>query len=122
MFDSQLLITKSDGSAVSVFSPWVSRGGDYVLATLDLVQTNMGSLLGALDVRVFHKNSQDSGDGSQVGSTPISRDTPGRTTTEFGPVKELVRYKFTISAIGMEATGWALFRILSPVWFDAVKA
>ncbi len=122
MFDAQLLLTKTDGSAVSLLSPWTSRGADYLLATLDLVQTNMGTGLGVLEVRVFHKDPDDTGDGTQVGSTTISRATAGRTTAEFGPLKQLVRYKFTISAGGMEVTGWALFRMLSPVWFDAVKA
>jgi hypothetical protein len=35
--------------------------------------------------------------------------------------KELVRYRFRVSAttLGQE---WALFRMLSPVWFDTVRA
>ena len=37
-------------------------------------------------------------------------------------VKELVRYKFSVGNISDVGTVWALFRMLSPVWFDAVKA
>lgn len=122
MFHGQILMTQADGSAVSVYSPWLPRGADYVLATLDLIKAyNLGASIGSLEVRVFHKNAEDAGDGTQVGTTSISRETAGRTTTEFGPLKELVRFKFTIGAVGASATGWALFRMLSPVWFDAVK-
>ena len=121
MFDAQILQTKSDGSSVSVFSPWLRRGGDRALMTLDVIAATLTAFLAELNVQLFHKNSEDTGPGTQVGSTTITATGSGRTTAEFGTVKELVRYKFTITAGGSNDLRWALFRMLGVVWFDAVK-
>ena len=122
MFDAQLLMTGPSGETVSVLSPWMSRGGDHMIATLDVVATNLGSMLGEFEVEVFHKDTETTGDGVAATGTPIARDTVGRSSSEFGPLEELVRFKFTISAPSVESSFWAQFRMLSVVWFDAVTA
>jgi len=92
-------------------------------ATADLV-----SIVGAggLTVRLFSKNKGDTGNGTEVdASTSISLSSSGRSTAEWGPstgtgIKQLVRYKFTASSVfGKES---ALFRMIYPLWFDAVNA
>lgn len=122
MFDAQLILTDATGSAVSVYSPWMPRGGDRMIATLDIVATNMSSMLAEFEVAVFHKDGETPGDGVSAPGTPITRDSAGRTSAEFGPLDELVRFKFTISAPSSESAFWAQFRMLSVVWFDAVAA
>ena len=74
-------------------------------------------------VEVFTKNKEDTSDGTNADSgatTKITLTTATRGTTEWGPslspaLKELVRYKYTVT------TNWVLFRMLTPVWFNAVK-
>lgn len=124
MFEAQLLIAKE--TAYSVFSPWFPRGGESVIATLDVVAVDGAANL--LTVELYSKNSEQSGDGQDAeASTSIGSDaTPGRKAATWdandssnpADILELVRYKFTISD---SAGKWVLFRMLPPVWFDAVK-
>ncbi|MBK8977638.1 MAG: hypothetical protein IPM29_17145 [Planctomycetes bacterium] len=125
MIDAQLLIKAS--SAYSLFSPWFARQGDYVRISGELV-ANSGS---TIQIELFTKNSETVGDGQTVDSeTTLALSTVGvPATQEFGPnassnsaqgILELVRYKITIT--GGSAGDWAMYRLLAPVWFDAVKA
>jgi len=109
-------------NGTEVFSPWIERKGDYLRATLDVVHGNTGT---ALEVRLYSKNKDDSGDGSEVdASTYVSTAATGRITVEWGSdtgtgLKELVRYWFSCG--GSPGATWIVFRMLSPVWFDAVR-
>lgn len=122
MFDSQLLI--ATGSAYSVFSPWFPRGGDILRATAEV--TMIYGTNAKLTVRVFTKNSETTGDGVDVDTAvtaDIERTAAGRETKEWSGgttgLLELVRYKFTIEG---NAGAFVLFRMLTPVWLDAVAA
>lgn len=117
MFQAQLLMAGTD-----VYSPWFPRGGDYLRATLEVVAQSGGN---NLTVRVFSKKAEDTGDGANADNgdtTTIVRNSAGRTTTEWQGksltpgLSELVRYKFSLAG----STGWSLFRMLDPVWFNAV--
>lgn len=125
MFEAQLLQSQVDTS-YSVFSPWMFRGGDALLATLEVVE--VGDSGGSVVVEVFTKNTEDTGEGENADSTStkkITGNSVGRTSLEWESgvanvdLLELVRYKFTIG--GSDAgDDWVLFRMLSPVWFDSV--
>ncbi|MGE0143367.1 MAG: hypothetical protein AB7I19_17555 [Planctomycetota bacterium] len=125
MIDAQVLI--ATGTAYSLDGPWMSRGGDYLQATLNVVAIG-GSP--TLKVEVRTKNSEDSGDGESSGSEDITatavgvlsdtwRSGSGGGGTSNATLKELVRYRFTISGT---SGAWVAFRMLPPVWFDAVQA
>ena len=109
MFQGQLLIRGS--SDTKVYSPWMPRGGDYLRATAEYIAGN-----GDLTVSVYTKNKEETGDGTAVTGS-ISLTSAGRTTAEFTGLEELVRYEFTA---GGSTSQWFLFRMLGPVWFDAV--
>lgn len=113
MFEAQLLIASSEPTMV--YSPWFPRQGDNAIFTLDLVDAT-----GTILVEVFSKNTEDTGDGgSALTPNSGSKSSPGRTSFELsGNLKELVRYRFTVSGSG----NWVLFRMLPPVWFDTVDA
>ena len=124
MFDAQILIAGS--SSYSIYSPWFSRGGDNLRASAQILVGDAN-----ISVHVFTKNSEDVGNGMDVNSNvELSLTTPGSTvvTAEWGPnttsgsaggLEELVRYKYTVT--GTAGTS-ALFRMLSPVWFDTINA
>jgi hypothetical protein len=57
-----------------------------------------------------------------VAGTTITEDSVGIASSQFGPLEELVRFKFTISGPEAVSQFWAQFRMLSVVWFDAVTA
>lgn len=125
MFEAQRLF-KDD----SVFSPWFPRGGDILIATVDVIDIPASG--GTLTVKVFTKTADDPGDGDDaagVAGTEISRTSAegaGQEDQEWVAesltpgLEDLVRYKFTFTASA--ATDSVLFRMLAPVWFDAVSA
>lgn len=122
MFDAQLLFPGSNpGTGIRVFSPWFPRQGDSVRMTLEVVQINAATL----EAEVFTKNTEDAGDGTDADTaTSIVASAVGRTTTEWtsgtASLLELVRYRFIVT--GSNVTDWILFRMLSPVWFDSLRA
>jgi len=126
MFDAQLLFPGSvPGTGIKIYSPWFPRQADHMRVTLEVVEINGATI----EAMLFTKNSEDGGDGTNAdsagGPTNITANAVGRTTTEWyssGTIalKEMVRYRFLIT--GTLTSDWVLFRMLSPVWFNAVKA
>lgn len=124
MFDAQLLFPgSSPETGIIIFSPWFPRGGDHLRATLEVAQINGATI----KVEVFTKNTEDGGDGQDADNTfgtNITTNVIGRTTQEWYSsgniaLKELVRYRYTVT--GSNVSDWVLFRMLAPIWFDAVK-
>jgi len=113
MFKAQLLEAGSN-----VYSPWMKRTGDYVRVHAELVDLESSA---SLTIKLFTKNLEDTTNGAEVdSSTSIELTAAGIDSAEWGPstgigLKELVRYKFEPS------TGWVLFRVLKPIWFNAVR-
>lgn len=122
MFDAQLLFPGAAGAALSFYSPWFPRQADNLRVTVDVV----GRVSSQLTVRVFTKNNEDTGDGTDADvGTSIVASATGRASAEWtsgtAGLKEMVRYKYTVQSTGTGATDWVLFRMLSPVWFNTVK-
>ncbi len=126
MYDAQTMQC-TDAATTVVYSPWFPRGGDYAMLTLEVAAMSSASSSFSLTVQMIHKNASDVGDGSTVGST-FSRSgnqiaTAPRVTSDLtNGFKELVRYKFTLQFSGGSGVNWAIFRMLAPIWYDAVKA
>ena len=112
MFNAQYLFLFGN-----VFSPWMQRAGDNIIATTDVISIVSGV---TLRVSVYTKNREDVGDGSSLGSFDVT--SAGRHDHEFDDLKELVRYKLRALGPGADRKDYALFRMLSPVWFDDVRA
>ena len=129
MFEAQT-ITAHDDTATELYSPWMPRGGDYGLFTLEIAALGAAGTSVTLEVEMVHKDSDTPGDGTDIDSLSISRTATGRETVDFGAgegspgfggFEELVRYKFTLTpSASTSGTSWATFRMLSPVWYDAV--
>ena len=121
MFEAQYLLSDN-----SVFSPWMSRNADNLIITVDLI-ANSGS---GLSIEVYHKNSEDTGDGFAYPNVDSSTSNPSEklTVTTLGPdsngnfkgMLELVRFRITGTGTG--ANDRVLFRMLSNVWYDDVNA
>jgi hypothetical protein len=122
MFEAQMLFPGAvPATGIMVYGPWFSKQGDSLRATVDIAQVNGATL----KVEVFSKNTEDTGDGTNAdAATNITSGATGRTTAEWtsgtATLKELVRYRFKVT--GAVVSDWVLFRMLSPVWFDSVKA
>lgn len=113
MFQAQLLATNGV-DPVEIFSPWFPKNGDKARFSVEIVATT-GS---PFSVDIFTKDSETVGGGSSAGTLLSAGTATGITTSEVSSLKELVRYQFTVQ----DAQGWVLFRTLSPVWYDSVKA
>lgn len=118
MFDAQLLFPGASGATLSVYGPWFPKRGDSAVFTMEVVQVNSCKLT----VDVFTKNSEDTGDGAAAGGSAITRSTVGRTSGERTSLKELVRYKFTVTGQTPATTDWVLLRMVQPAWFNTVSA
>lgn len=121
MFEAQYLFGNN-----TVYSPWMSRSGDNMVVTVDLIAVNGTGM--DVTIEVYQKNSEQTGDGFAFpnegpGSlTPetVVEDTAGQQESgTFSGVMELVRYKITAGGTGSD---YVLFRMLPIVWFDDVKA
>ncbi len=119
MFDASLLF-----GGASVYSPWFPRAGDLLRVVAECVAVSGGTLT----IRVFGKNSDDTGDGTDInsGTTIVLSSVGFSPATEWASpsppttgVKQLLRFQFTVSGSG---ANWVLYRLLPAVWFDAVKA
>ncbi len=112
MFEEQLLM-----AGCAVYTPWIPRGKDNLIATLDVVDISEATVT----VRVWTKNSQTAGDGADaktaisISSNAVER----RSATWYDACKEWVRYKITVTG---SAGDWVLFRMLDPIWFDTETA
>jgi len=113
MFEAQYLL-----EGATVYGPWVARGGDNLLFTADLVSLSDGKL----EVRVYHKALEDEGDGVSVGPTLVAT-AVGQSARITKGLKDLVRYQYkSVSTAGSPTDiDRVLFRMLTPVWFDAVQ-
>lgn len=77
-------------------------------------------------MKLFTKNLGESGNGTNVdvGTSLTMATADRRLVAEWGPstgigLGRLVRYQVQVTT---PANGTATFRILDPVWFDAVRA
>jgi hypothetical protein len=93
------------------------RGKDNLIATLEVVDVSGATV----EVRVWTKNSQDSGDGDDAKSaiSISSNSVDRRSATWYNACKEWVRYKISVTG---SAGDWVLFRMLDAIWFDTETA
>jgi hypothetical protein len=129
MFDAQL-ITNDAGLGVPtiVYTPWFPRGGDHGIFALEAAAWSNSSASTILKLEVYHKSRDESGDGTLAGTSGTdkiemaSNGGVGRSMRDWGSVtfKELIRFKLSFDA-GSGAQ-WAIFRVLPPMSYDAVKA
>ena len=118
MFQAQILM---NSESTAVYSPWQERGGDNVIWPIEVVNEALAGTDARFEVQVFHKNSDDTGDGVAVGSS-IAFEDPGILHLDVtAGLKEMVRLKFSFNE-NATADSWVLFRALSAVFYDAVDA
>jgi hypothetical protein len=103
-----------------VLSPWMERGGDNLVITLDLVAQSQSTC--TIKVEVLTKAKDIPGDGTTTPMTgAIETDSLGQTNKEFTGANELVRYRFTSgNPTNPEDYDYVLFRMLNVTWFDDV--
>lgn len=118
MFEAQYIMTKDADAGVTIYSPWFPRQGDQIRYTLDLVNADGATIT----VTLMHKNREDTGDGATTGSSIAATSSVGRSVVEFKTgLKEMVRYKFLVTAVIDGTVGWVAYRMLAPTWFDTVS-
>jgi hypothetical protein len=109
-------------TGAGVYSDWTDRIADNVICTLDVVEVSGMTLT----VKLFSKNRDEVGDGTEVDSTrKITATTIGRKTQEWGSdtgtgLKELVRVKAVTTSVAFSPS--ISFRMLGNCWFDSVRA
>lgn len=95
----------------------MSREGNLLRVPYDAIKVGKGVIGG---LQVFHKSTEDVGPGTMAGTVTLRASAVGVTISEFSDLKELVRYK--MFCISSDSDSYILFRVLSPLWFDEVRA
>lgn len=120
MYDAQYLITRDVANGITLYSPWFPSGGAHAKFVVDLVQAEDATLT----VKAWTKNRDDPGDTGTEIATTTALTTPAQQynfgTTSVAAL-ELVRFTFKCLPDG-EDVGMVLFRMLTIVWFDGVRA
>lgn len=126
MFEAQYLfggkLVGETWVRTEVYSPWMPRGGDNVIVTLETIAHSSTMNEAVLAVSLFHKNSEETGPGTAVSGSIASRTAPGIDTVSYEGVKELVRYKYACTSTVEDEDDYVLFRMLALTWFDDVEA
>ena len=126
MFAAQTIYLTGAGPQ-TLYSPWMARGADYGVFMIEIAKVSYSYEELTLSVQMIHKNSDQTGDGTNVGSPlVIAMDLLVDQTLFYFEVtsgfKELVRYQFTVAfAGGTSETNWVTFRALAPKWFANVR-
>ena len=103
----------------TTFTPWMPRLADNAIFTYEVVRFYKTAgppppTFNPFDVKIFHKNSEDLGEGEDAGATWVQSDNIHRTTLT--GLKELVRYRIHCDTVDVGG----VYRILEPTWFNSV--
>lgn len=112
MFPGQWIHVGASGST-TLWSPWFARGADNAIFTYEQMVLFGG---GMFAVSVYHKNSEDTGNGAVATSGTFSQvaSTTFRTSTPFEDLEELVRFQYSLGSEGTASS--VLFRMLPTTW------
>jgi hypothetical protein len=111
VFEAQYLF-KGD----AVFSPWMPREGNVIRGTFDVLELSGVNFV----IELATKNRDETGNGD-LRTAKITTATEGVKVMGWGGLKELVRFRYSTDS-GTNNYDYALFRMLTPIWYDAVKA
>lgn len=114
-----------DSSLTTVYGPWFARGADSARFVIEVPKMSSTASSLVLGVQVCHKNPEETGDGSAVGSVVLIDGSMLASDQRFvfevnAGFKELVRYQFALIDFFGSGAGWVTFRMLAPAWFNKV--
>src|SRR5262252_9015983 len=125
MIIGQTIVATPDGVTTVYYGPWFHRNGNLAVMACDVIAT---SGLGAFVIDVQTKNTDESDktvvnpNSGASNSITLTANTvtnfqvgAALTSTALLGFKELVRFKYGITASGA-GNGWVHFRILNPAW------
>ncbi len=107
-----------------VQTDWPARAADNVILFAEEIDISAADNTVSLTIQLYHKDIDDSGDGTAVGS-PITLDggVSKFKFTQIQGLKQLVRLRLSalIDPSGGADLGWVHHRILAPVWYDTAR-
>lgn len=109
-------IIQADESETILFSPWLNRSADNAVFTYEEIQ--LGGSSTQLEVKVYTKNTEETGDGSARSETFASVGSSSVKTARFNGLEEMVRFRFRVHSGSIGETNFAIYRMLEPTWFD----
>ena len=95
---------------VEKYSPWFSSGSDAATFLLQ-IQHQMSGV--SITVTIQHKNTEEADSAATTAATFSSASGIGTYAKAASGLKELVRFRFDISA---SSDAWMHFRMLPPIW------
>ena len=103
-----------------VWTPWFSRQGDGAASSFEVISISPSNMA-QLTVKMYHKSSSETGDGSENAavSGTVSTYSNGVFSFRNTGCKQLVRYRILLaegSSAPQDGALFAHFRILPPSW------
>ncbi len=110
------LMAMGSTTARSYYTPWFQRGADNAVFTYEIIQALASG--GSFAVVVLHKNREDQGaEGAAVSGATFSQiGTSGFFEAKAVGLKELVRFKITVTPAGV--SDGVVYRFLSATWYS----
>ena len=110
--------TGTGGSTV-LFSAWFPREADNAIFSFEQIMLEGGS---SFVVKVFHKNTEETGEGAAHGGS-FSVESDNIHWGTFTALKELVRFHYEVKD-GNWGNGpcFVIYRMLAPTWYNTENA
>ena len=106
-----MIIGQSLASTQTVYSPWVDRMSSEARFYLDIIAVMSGV---RLDVVIQHKKRTEADSAASTIATCTQITTTGIKEVSASSLRELVRFKFTVTDAGSMA--WIHFRVMPTIW------
>lgn len=106
-----MIIGQSVASTQTIYSPWFDRVSSEASFYLDIIAVMSGV---RLDVYIQHKKRTEADSAASAIASFTQITTTGVKEKSASNLRELVRFKFTVSDAGSKA--WIHFRVMTTIW------
>ena len=112
-----IVAVRKDGTTTHtvVYSPWFARQGDGITSVFEVIAINPDDDA-KLEVQLFHKNTDETGEGSGIGAG-TSLTSVDVATLKDSALKQLLRYQVTLTDgpnASVDQLFYCHFRLLQP--------
>ncbi|MHC4516217.1 MAG: hypothetical protein ACYS5W_21315 [Planctomycetota bacterium] len=109
------------GGSTVLFSPWFPREADYAVFSYEQIALKGSGT--AFEVLVYHKNTEDTGEGATSGASFSSLSDNIYTSSKVA-YKELIRFRYEVKDGNYNDGGvcFVIYRMLAPTWYNAADA
>lgn len=106
-------------SDTKVFSSWFPREADNAVFSYQQIKLTDGA---GFTVKVYHKNTEETGDGTDTTASFSEIGSTGIFTAPVTGLKELIRFSYEVTGDWSTGKKYVVYRMLAPTWYNTIKA